>query len=126
MTAGTIELPRWMGSFYSSIPRWRYPAMLGDLWKYDEARARAELAAAGFMVVARAEHRHSLICVSAPYYPFARLWMWWRRRRWILEELAVEIHLLRQPYEGAYYHECRFGPPDLWGRPLRKWEQWFV
>lgn len=126
MRTGTIELPGWMGSFYSPIPRWRFPATLGDLWKYDIEGARARLAAAGFRVVARAEHRQSFVCVSAPYYWPARLWMWWRRHRWILEELALRIHLYRGPYDGHFYHEARFGPPDLWGEPLRKWENWFV
>lgn len=120
------ELPAWLAGFYVPIPRWRFPATLGDMWKYDEAAVRAEWNRGEWRVIARSESRHSLIVVSAMYALPARAWWWWRRRRWILEELALRIHLLRAPYDGAYYHECRFDPPDLWGRPLEKWEKYFV
>lgn len=126
MRTGTIELPAWMGSFYSPIPRWRFPATLSDLWKYDEAGARAALEAVGFRVVGRAEHRHSLVCVSALYYWPALAWMWWRRRRWILEELAYKHGLLRAPYPGAFYHECRFDLRAPWDKLRDKWGDWFV
>jgi hypothetical protein len=116
------ELPAWLGAFYVPIP---YSFTRGPVphARYDEQVVFDTWNHRTHRVIGRAEARNSMVVVrSWLAWPARCEWWWHRRAQYALMELALRIHLFRGPYAGHFYHEARFGPPDLWGQPLEKWE----
>lgn len=115
------EVPAFLGAFYVSLAP-RHLEGISVSTSIRTAEVTAKWNRGEWRTLGRADSRNSLVVVRSRVAWPARAWWWWRQRRWVLEEIALRFHFLRAPYDGCYYRECRFDPPDLWGRPLEWWE----
>lgn len=57
----------------------------------------------------------------------AERWYWYARLELLLQSCmhfafvcVIRTGLIRASVEGAWFHEFRFDPPDLWGSPIRR------
>jgi hypothetical protein len=110
------ELPAWTNAYYLSLMpyhQWHERQLYLNRW-----------ARIGWKVVGKAESRCAAIVAKGwRYYAAKALW-WWRRHRWTPWEWGIRLGLLRSPIEADYYQNFRFDPPDLWGTPIRKHEEY--
>jgi hypothetical protein len=79
-----------------------------------------------YRLLGRHESRDGWIYVAVRWYWFAQLELFLQSCLWYAVVALIRCGLFRAPYEGAFFHEHRFDPPDLWGSPITRHERGYA
>lgn len=79
----------------------------------------------GWRELGVAMSRDATVWVPGRWYWYAKLELFLAACLSFAFICFIRTGLIRAPYEGAFFHEYRFDPPDLWGSPIRRHDNYW-